>query len=282
MVLVSAAAFGTLAILAKLAYAAGLRLEQLLAFRFLFAAAGMIALAVATRQSPFSIDRRRFAALAAMGVVGYSGQAFTFFSALRQLPASLVELVLYSYPALVALAGWALFRSIISRAHVLALVASFAGVGLLLGGVTFAAGPALLFAITSPVLYSAYILVGDRVMPGVPPLAASAVTVSGSALTFSAVAAAQGALVAPPSAVGWALVVALAVLPTMVAITLFLAALPRVGGSRAALLSTCEPLVTVALAVALLGDRFGPVQVVGGLLVLGAVAVLQWPRGRRR
>jgi len=47
MVLGSATAFGTLAIFAKLGYASGLGTEQTLAFRFLLAAIGMVALALA-------------------------------------------------------------------------------------------------------------------------------------------------------------------------------------------------------------------------------------------
>ena len=61
----------------------------------------------------------------------------------------------------------------------------------------------------------------------------------------------------------------------MIAISLFLAGLPRIGAARAALLSTLEPVVTVALAVALLGDRFSFLQAAGGVLVLLAVVVVQ-------
>jgi drug/metabolite transporter (DMT)-like permease len=61
----------------------------------------------------------------------------------------------------------------------------------------------------------------------------------------------------------------------MLAITLFLGGLPRVGASRAALLSTWEPVVTVMLAAVILGDRLSVVQVIGGLLVLLAVVVVQ-------
>ena len=61
----------------------------------------------------------------------------------------------------------------------------------------------------------------------------------------------------------------------MLAISLFLAGLPRVGAARAALLSTWEPVVTVGLAVVLLGDRLSLVQVLGGALVLIAVVVVQ-------
>jgi drug/metabolite transporter (DMT)-like permease len=70
-------------------------------------------------------------------------------------------------------------------------------------------------------------------------------------------------------------VVGIALFPTMVAISLFMAGLPRVGAARAALMSTVEPVITVVLAVVLLGDRLSAIQVVGGVLVLLAVIIVQ-------
>jgi drug/metabolite transporter (DMT)-like permease len=69
--------------------------------------------------------------------------------------------------------------------------------------------------------------------------------------------------------------VGIALFPTMIAISFFLASLPRIGAARASLLSTIEPVVTVLLAAALLGDRLSPVQLVGGALVLLAVVMVQ-------
>jgi drug/metabolite transporter (DMT)-like permease len=69
--------------------------------------------------------------------------------------------------------------------------------------------------------------------------------------------------------------VGIALFPTMLAISLFLAGLPHIGAARSALLSTWEPVVTVLLAVLVLGDRLSIVQVAGGVLVLLAVIVVQ-------
>jgi drug/metabolite transporter (DMT)-like permease len=48
-----------------------------------------------------------------------------------------------------------------------------------------------------------------------------------------------------------------------------------VGAARAALLSTVEPVITVLLAVVILGDRLSAVQVIGGALVILAVIIVQ-------
>jgi len=275
MALVSAAAFGSLSILAKLAYAAGLGTFQLLAFRFVLAGGGMIALALVARQSPLLLARRRMLALFAVGALIYTGQSLSYFTALRSLPASLCVLIVYMYPSFVVLAGWIFLRRAVSRWHVVALIASFLGLVLLVGGAQLTLSWALVFAIASAVIYTAYIMVGERVMSGVPAIPANALIMSGAALSFCILAAVGGQLSVPPTAGGWAAGIALALLPTMVAISFFMAALPRIGGARAALLSTLEPVITVLLAVVILGDRLTPPQVIGGVLVLVALVLVQ-------
>ena len=275
MVLGSAAAFGTLSIFAKLAYSAGLTTEQLLAFRFVLAAIGMWVLSFAVRQNPLRLRRDQALALIGLGAVLYTAQALTYFIALRTLPASLCVLIAYIYPSLVVVAGWRFLRRNVSVWHGIALVSSFAGVALLVGGAELRVNSGLAFALASPVLYTTFILVSERVMAAVPPVAASAVMMSGTAVVLCVIAAVEGRLALPRTLDGWAVGAGIAVIPTMVAISLFLAGLPRIGAARAALLSTLEPVVTVSLAVTLLGDRFSVLQAAGGVLVLAAVIVVQ-------
>jgi drug/metabolite transporter (DMT)-like permease len=279
MVLGSATAFGTLAIFAKLGYASGLGTEQTLAFRFLLAAIGMLSLAMVIGQNPLRLRRKQLATLFALGGLVYTAQSLTYFIALRSLPASLVVLIAYVYPSLVVVAGWLFLRRAVSLWHWVALAASFAGVAMLVGGARFELSWTLVWpvalAIASPIIYTGYILIGERVMSSVPAVAASAVIMSGAALAFCLLAALNHELALPRNTSGWAVAVGIALFPTMVAISLFMAGLPRVGAARAALLSTWEPVVTVLLAVVILGDRLSIIQVVGGVLVLVAVIVVQ-------
>jgi drug/metabolite transporter (DMT)-like permease len=275
MVLISATGFGTLAIFAKLGYASGLGTEQTLAFRFSLAAVGMWVLASALGQQPWRLARRDLATLGLLGAVVYTGQSLTYFIALRTLPASLVVLIAYIYPSLVVVAGWIFLGRKVSIWHGVALAASFVGVAMLVGGARFQIAWALVFAIASPAIYTGYILIGERVMRSVPAVGASAVIMSGAALAFCVLAAFSHELAPPRNVNGWAVAIGIALLPTMLAISLFLAGLPRIGAARAALISTWEPVVTVILAVVLLGDRLSAVQVAGGVLVLLAVVVVQ-------
>ena len=282
MVLVSATAFGTNAILAKFAYRAGLGTSQTLAFRFVLAAIGMWALALVLRQNPLRFSRRQLILLLALGGVFYTGQSLSYFTALQTLPASLCVLIAYIYPSLVVIAGWLFLRRTVSEWQGVALVASFVGVALLVGGAELRLGWSLLFAIAAPTIYTGYILVGENVMGGsVPAVGASAVIMAGAGIAFCFIAAFQRQLTLPATTEGWVVAFAIALIPTMIAISLFLAGLPRIGAARSSLISTWEPVVTVILAAALLGDRFSLLQALGGVLVLVAVVVVQSAPARR-
>ena len=55
----------------------------------------------------------------------------------------------------------------------------------------------------------------------------------------------------------------------------FLTAIRTIGGTRTGILMLLEPVVGVVLAALLLGEALGPLQAVGGVLVLAGALVLQ-------
>jgi drug/metabolite transporter (DMT)-like permease len=282
MVLGSAASFGTLPIIVKFAYASGLSPLQALTWRFVLAGAGLHVVLGLKGESLLGLGLARIGQFLLLGILGYAAQSGTYFGALCCLPASLVELIAYIYPSLVVLGAWLVFRRPIRGRDGLALAISFVGLGLLVGGVRLQAGSPLLLAFTSPILYSIYILAGDRFMRGSSALAASAMVHTGAAAVFVVISAASGQLSFPQRPAGWVLVVLLALVPSMLAISLFLAGLPRIGAGRASLLSTCEPVVTVTLAVVLLGDRLAPTQLLGAAGIVVAVVIVQLHSGAAR
>ncbi len=131
--------------------------------------------------------------------------------------------------------------------------------------------------------YTAYILVGDRIGAGVPPLALAALVCTGATVTFALASVPRGGPDLAISADGWLVLAGIVLVSTVGAILTFFAGLARVGPSAASILSTFEPVVTVSLAAAVFGESLSPVQLLGGALVLSAVVVMQWPaRGRLR
>ena len=79
------------------------------------------------------------------------------------------------------------------------------------------------------------------------------------------------------SAQGFGWLAGIAVVSTVGAVGLFFAGLQRVGPTAASILSTLEPVVTVALAFLVFGESLGPTQLAGGALVLLAVLAVRTP-----
>jgi drug/metabolite transporter (DMT)-like permease len=280
--LVSAAGFGSLAIFGKQAYAGGLGVVGLQVLRFVVAAPLLVGLAVAARRRlwvgwPVALR------LLGLGGIGYAVQATLFFNALTRIPAGLAGLLLYLYPALVTAGAVALGRSRLDRATVAGLALSLAGIVLLLGlpGERLD-GTGVALGLASAGWYTCYILVGEYLLRGVDPLVASAYVVSGAACSFLAGAAVLGGLVPAGATPGaYAAGAAVAVVGTALAIATFLAGMARVGSAWASIASSFEPVFTVALGVAVLGDPLGPGTVVGGVSVVAGAVLLPLLGGAR-
>ena len=272
----SAASFGTMAIFAKLAYDAGVGVLTLLFVRFVIAA-GVLAALNARRRRP--LPRRRVLLVAlGLGAIGYAAQSGLFFTSLTRIDAGLTALVLYVYPALVTLGAVALGRDRLDRVRVASLLLAFVGLVLVLfvGGSAHLDVLGVALALGAAVAYTGYILVSDSVLDGsIQPLLLAAFVCAGAAASFAVAAGVSGEVNLSFDAIGWLWIGLIGAVSTVTAIGLFFAGLTRVGASRASIISTIEPLVTVGLAALVFGEGLSAVQLAGGALVLGSVVLLQ-------
>ncbi len=280
--LTSAAFFGAMGVFGKLAYEQGSTVATLLSARFVVAALVLwLALAAIGGLGRLRAMARRDVLLAlGLGAVGYGAQAGCYFTALDRMDASLLALVLYTFPVMVAVAAIALKRDEPSARTAVALVLAGGGIAAVLAGA--AAGSlepaATALGLGAAGVYTVYILTSQGIAGRVDSLALATLVCTGAAITLTGAGLATGGL--DPAAVtglGWVWLVGLALVSTVGAIALFFAGLRRVGPTAAAILSTLEPVVTVALAAAAFGEVLTAVQVAGGALVLVAAVVLQAP-----
>jgi drug/metabolite transporter (DMT)-like permease len=94
---------------------------------------------------------------------------------------------------------------------------------------------------------------------------------------FWALAIATGRPVLPADIPGaaWPGIVGIGLISTFVSIQTFYAGTKRIGAAQASLISTFEPVWTISLASILLAESLGPVQLIGGALVIGGVLLAQ-------
>ncbi len=280
--LLSAVAFGVMAVFVKLAYSEGVELDALLLVRF--GLAGAVLLLVAQIGGRLRrLSRRAIVTGLLMGAMGYSAQAGLYFAALTRVDASQVALVFCVYPLLVMVMAVVTRREPPSRQRAVALVVALAGAVLVLGGSSAGGFDAVgsAFAFGSAVVYTAYILIGDRVA-GADPLAFAALVCTGAFGTAATWSALRGAPDLGFGAGGWLWLVLIVLVSTVAAIILFFTGLALVGPTVASLLSIIEPVVTVGAAALVFGESLSPLQALGGALVLGTIVLVQWPTGRGR
>jgi len=274
LVIGSAICFGTLGVFGKLAYRLGITTPQLLSYRFALAAV-LLWLAAMVIQQPIP-PRRSLLGLAIMGGAGYVGQSGSYFNALHFIPASTNALLLYTFPVVVTLLAAFLFREALSWVKLAACALAFLGTLLVVEAQLHAAAPiGIVLGLGSAAFYSGYILYGSRLLPGLPPVSATAMIMTSAAVVWGLFAAATGQLGVAWTAPRVALIGSFALLGTTIPVLTFILGLRLVGPSRAAILSTFEPASTVLLAVVILGELASPLQYLGGALIIASVLLLE-------
>lgn len=300
LIVASAAGFGSGALFARSAYeTTTIGFATLMSWRFVLGAGVTWLWIVASprrRAAARAMDRRMVAVGIGLGIL-YVGNSGTYYAGLERVPASLAALIVFVYPAIVAVLSLRFGRRLEGRRAWGALGLALLGSALTIGGIRADQVPPtewLVLVALAPVIYACWIVIqawltGERrAGAGAPrfsadPTATAAVVNTGAAVIWVVLAVALGQPLAPGDvpAAAWPDIAGIAVLTTFVAIVGFTEGSRRIGAAEAALISTIEPVWTITLAALLLGETLTPIQLVGGALILTGVVVAQTARRRR-
>jgi drug/metabolite transporter (DMT)-like permease len=294
LVALAASCFGTLGPLSRFAGDAGVDALTLVTWRAAIGAAVVTAFIAAwaigrgirpasLRQIPVRDRWFMLAAAAANMVLNLAA-----FVAFERISIALTLLVFYLYPAGGALASTMWFGERLDRLRWGALVVSLAGMALVVAGAESLGsvdpvGIGLAFLAAMAQVF--YVLAARHGFAHVPGPQAAALTMGGAATLYVLVAfgiGTVGALGQPvASSTAFVPVLLAGVIGAGIPTLAFILGIRRLGPSQAAILSTLEPVVGTALAAWLLAETPTGVQLVGGVLILGAAVLLQLRRGPR-
>ncbi len=273
-ILISAVLYGVSPILAKVAFTYGVPPLTLLALRSTFAAA-CLWLGLLLTGTPVRLSRSAIAPLLAIGGTLLPVQVFSYFWALRYLPASSASVIANSYPLHVAWMGWFFLGERLRRDEIVVLVAVALGAVLVAGQTPPVRGGLALVSLgVSTLLSAVYIIVARRLMRDVLPLAAMAVLLPVSAGAYWGVGLATRQLMFTFPLPAFLAVLGSAVTAALTAPFLVLSGLRTIAAARAAMLGMLEPVITVSLSILLLGDFMTPLRAVGIAIVISGIAVL--------
>jgi drug/metabolite transporter (DMT)-like permease len=190
LIVVSATAFASMAIFARHAYSTGANPLGLMITRFAIAAVLLVLLMIVLRRPFPKLDSRAFWVPLGMGAIGYAGQSMGYFTALQHAQAGTVALLLYLYPAIVALLAPVFLRERLTPIKLALLALSFVGMVLTIAPWQSATGQNTPFGVglslMNAMIYSVYLIVGGRFLANTDPYANATLVCIGTALSLFA------------------------------------------------------------------------------------------------
>jgi drug/metabolite transporter (DMT)-like permease len=288
LVMLAAVCFATLGPTSRFAFAAGVDELTLVLWRVVVGGLFVLGTAVVLGRlgqvvaRPFREIPRRHRLM--LGVAGLTSAALNLavLMAINRISIALALLVFYTYPALVALVSTAFFAERLDALRWSALGVSLFGLALVMIGAGEVGQLDLIgvsLAFLGALCQVVYALLARHGFPSVPSPQAGGVTFGVAVLTYLVVAGLTGQMgvLDTPLASSAALVPVLfagvvgAGIPTMA----WIMGIRILGAPRAAIISTLEPVVGIALAAVLLAEIPTPLQVLGGACIVLAAIVVQ-------
>lgn len=271
LILISAASFGTMPILTKIVYESGITVNSLLFYRFFFAFCAMMPMALLQKKR--FPKGRDFFILCAMGFIGYTGTSYFFFTALTIIPPSLVSILLYLYPVLVAVLSVFFLKEKFSPGKIAALFLAVSGTIAIAGFQANGNVHGILIGIMASVFYSIYIITGARVMKRNDTFSSTIVIIGSSAVSYFLFCLPMGFFI-PEDSFYWLYILAISIVSTALAIYAFFIGIKLIGAVNASMLSTFEPVTSLFLSVLFLQEAIVLSQIIGTALILASAIII--------
>ena len=209
--------------------------------------------------------------------VTFGAMAWLAFAGLDNLPGALYIVIIYTYPAMVAIGARLLGKTMPTQVW-LAVGLTLIGIAFTVPEVISGAGGAtmigLVFTLGNALLYAGYVLFSERLVTGSgggDGLVASAWSLTGSLAFALMVNVFSWPIDVPNSFKGASSMVGLGVISTVVASMAFFLGVKRLGPAPAALIASTEPVLTLIWIVLFLGESLVPIQLLGAVLVITGV-----------
>ena len=284
--LVSAFSFGLSGALARPLLETGWSAGAVVLFRIGLAAVVVVPFGLVSLRGQWALLSRNAGLIVTYGLLAVAGAQFCYFSAVKYMQVGPALLIEYTAPAAVVV--WLWLRHSQRPGPVTLVGAGVAGLGLvlvldLMSGADLSV-PGVLWALAAMVGAASYFVISADESNGLPPMALAA-----GGLLVGAVALALLGLVGllpletaedPVTYAGatvdpWVPLVLLGLVTAALSYTTGIAAIRRLGSRLASFVALSEVVAGVLWAWWLLDELPRPVQLLGGLLILGGVVLVK-------
>lgn len=286
-VLVASAAsiWGTLGLVARVAYDEGVSFEALVFTRAGGAFVVILAFVLlAGKASELKVGGRDLLSLVPLGLVCIGCFYLLYFYTLQESEVGTAAVLLYSSPAFVVVLARIFLKEALSPLKVTALLLTASGIALVVGAYDLSSLDVRPFVVLTGLgaglSYGLYSVIGKPLTGRLPAHAIISHMLGIGAVVLFVAALPTLDTLAGLSFGAYAVLVVSALVHTALAYALYTAGLKRIEAGRAAIIATVEPVVAGLAGAMFLSEELTAIKVLGALLVV-AGAVLAQVRLRR-
>ena len=250
-------------------------------FRFLFATVCLYAIVLRRQGTIPKLQRQEILPVVLLGLTGVFAYNFFFFNGLKLVGAGRASIIIANNPIVISVLSALFFGEKLSSVKAVGIVLSVLGAVIAISGgaplALFAGGvgPGDLFIFGCVISWSAYSLLGKRVMRNLSPLTAVSHSAAVGMLALLIPACLEGMPSAVPgySLVDWINLAYLGWFGTVLGFVWYYEGIRVIGASRASLFINFVPISAICLAHVILKEPLTPSLLVGGFLVLAGVTM---------
>jgi drug/metabolite transporter (DMT)-like permease len=267
---------------ARIAFNNGVDVATAVVFRSTITALVLVVL-LAVQGVRLRLTRRHGQMLPAIGLL-VGVQSLCLYSAVARLPVALALLAFNTYPIWTAFWSWLIYRHRPERAMLIAMPVILVGLSLALDVLGAASGlgaagqwarigAGVAFALAAAGTFGLALVITQHEAADVDGRVRTATTMMIAGAVALASVGVQGGFHLPTATPGWWGLATLTFLYGT-AFTIMFTVLPKLGVVGNSAIMNVEPVFALALGWLILGQAIAPVQVVGALIVVGAVMAL--------
>jgi drug/metabolite transporter (DMT)-like permease len=254
-------------------------------FRFLFATVCLYVLVVHREGKIPKLGRQQILPVALLGLTGVFAYNVFFFSGLKLINAGRASIIIANNPIVISVFSALFFKESLSPTKVVGILISVSGAIIAISGgdplILFAdgIGKGDLFIFGCVLSWSAYSLMGKRVMRDLSPLAAVSHSAAVGMLALLIPACMEGMPAAVPgySLADWGNLAYLGLFGTVLGFVWYYEGIRVIGPSRASLFINFVPISAICLAHIILKEPLTPSLLAGGILVVTGVTLNHLP-----
>ena len=273
-VILSAIIFGLMPLMAKLIYAEGTNPQSLVLLRNALSVPFLLIFSVLTKGFT-KIRARVFPQISFIALMGCCLTPLLLFNSYNHIPSGTATVFHFIYPAVVVLGEYIIFNNKLSFGHILSVIFCAVGIMLFYNKNSIITFEGSFYALLSGVTYAIYVMC----LSSFKHKEISGFTFNLCAALFStvvmlAVCLLTNQLKLPQSVYGWFLTLLFSLSLNVGAIVLFQKGTFLIGGGRASVLSTLEPVTSILAGAIVFNENINAHTYLGTILVVVASVLI--------